>query len=286
MTDLGFSQARLQRIDQHLSANYIDTGKLAGAQVTVFRRGHIAHQTSLGMADAERKRRLEDDAIFRIYSMTKPITSIAFMMLVEEGKIALDDPVARYIPEWKDIGVFVAGSHDAGWITRPPAQPMRIIDLLRHTSGLTYGFQQRGNIDAAYRRLETESFNREGGIDQLIKDLAKVPLLFSPGESWNYSVSTDVIGYLVGKLSDRPLDEVLKDRIFDPLEMVDTGFFVPPEKAHRLAACYEMTPKGPALFDDPTTSPFLRPPKLLSGGGGLVSTSADYLRFSRDRKST
>jgi CubicO group peptidase (beta-lactamase class C family) len=278
---LGFSPRHLQRIDRFLTERYIDPGRLAGAQVTVFRRGHLAHQATLGLADAERGRRLEEDAIFRIYSMTKPIVSLAFMMLVEEGKVALDDPVARYIPAWKDQGVFVAGSQDAGWMTRPPAQPMRIVDLLRHTSGLTYGFQQRTNIDQAYRRLHMENFDREGGLDGMIADLAKVPLQFDPGSHWNYSVSTDVVGYLVGKLSDRPLDEVLKDRIFDPLGMVDTGFHVPAEQAHRLGACYELRAGNRALQDDPQTSPFLKAPSLISGGGGLVSTSADYLRFAR-----
>jgi CubicO group peptidase (beta-lactamase class C family) len=161
------------------------------------------------------------------------------------------------------------------------AQPMRIVDLLRHTSGLTYGFQQRTNIDQAYRRLHMENFDREGGLDGMIADLAKVPLEFDPGSHWNYSVSTDVVGYLVGKLSDRPLEEVLKDRIFDPLGMVDTGFHVPAEQAHRLGACYELSEGKRVLQDDPENSPFRKPPSLYSGGGGLVSTSADYLRFAR-----
>jgi CubicO group peptidase (beta-lactamase class C family) len=278
---LGFDPQRLQRIDRFLTERYIAPGKLAGAQITVFRRGHVAHQATLGMADAERRLPLAEDAIFRIYSMTKPITSIAFMMLVEEGKIALDDPVSRYIPAWKDLGVFVAGSQDAGWMSRPPAQPMRIVDLMRHTSGLTYGFQQRTNIDQAYRRLHLDAFDRDGGLEGMIADLGKVPLQFDPGAHWNYGVSTDVLGYLVAKLDDRPFDEALRARILEPLGMVDTGFHAPAEKADRLSACYEMRGGKAALQDDPQTSPYRTPPKVLSGGGGLVSTSADYLRFAR-----
>ena len=277
---LGFDLRRLDRIGAFLESEYVAPQKLAGAQVTVFRHGEVAYSTTLGLADLERGTPLKPDAIFRIYSMTKPITSIAFMMLVEEGKVALDDPVAKYIPEWKGLGVFAAGTLD-GWLTRPPSAPMRIVDLLRHTSGLTYGFQQRGNIDQAYRRLHLEEFNNPGGLDGMIADLAKLPLQFSPGESWNYSVSTDVLGYLVGKISGQPFERFLQERIFDPLGMVDTGFCVPPEKADRLPACYTLTPRGRELLDDPKTSLCLAPPSLVSGGGGLLSTSADYLRFAR-----
>src|SRR3982751_854862 len=146
----GMSQAALDRVENHLKQRYIDTERFPGAQLLVYRRGKIAHSSVQGFADLERKAPVKDDTIFRIYSMTKPITSVAFMMLVEEGRVAIDEPVHKYIPEWKNLGVFLAGSHPA-FLTRPPTRPMQIVDLLRHTSGLTYGFQQRSNVDAGYR---------------------------------------------------------------------------------------------------------------------------------------
>jgi CubicO group peptidase (beta-lactamase class C family) len=245
-----------------------------------------------GFADLERKAPVKDDTIFRIYSMTKPITSVAFMMLVEEGRVTLDEPVHKYIPEWKNLGVFQAGTGSA-FLTKPPARPMQIVDLMRHTSGLTYGFQQRSNVDAAYRDKQIGAVEKAGTLDTMIADLAKIPLEFSPGEAWNYSVSTDVIGYLIGKISGIPFEQFLKQRIFDPLGMADTDFFVPAGKAHRFAACYNADPGGMMSFhaaekkggltlqDDPTTSSFLTKPSFISGGGGLCSTAADYLSFCR-----
>jgi CubicO group peptidase (beta-lactamase class C family) len=277
----GMSKAALDRIDAHLKHRYIDAGRFPGTQLMVYRRGKVVHSSVQGLADVERKAPVKDDTIFRIYSMTKPITSVAFMMLFEEGRVALDEPVLKYIPEWKNLGVFQAGTAPA-FLTRPPSRPMLIVDLLRHTSGLTYGFQQRSNVDAAYRELKIGEIEKAGTLQSMIEDLAKIPLEFSPGEAWNYSVSTDVIGYLIGKISGKPFEQFLKERIFDPLEMNDTGFFVPAEKAHRLAACYSADGKGGmTLQDDPTTSSFLQPPSLISGGGGLCSTAADYLTFSR-----
>jgi CubicO group peptidase (beta-lactamase class C family) len=288
----GMSRIALDRIDEHLKRRYIDAGRFPGTQLVVHRRGQIVHSSMLGFADLERKVPLKDDTIFRIYSMTKPITSVAFMMLVEQGLVALDEPVHWYIPEWKSLGVFQAGVAPA-FVTRPPARPMQIVDLLRHTSGLTYGFQQRSNVDAAYRDRQIGTIELAGTLDSMIADLAKIPLEFSPGEAWNYSVSTDVIGYLIGKISGVPFERFLKERIFDPLGMVDTDFFVPAEKAHRLAACYNAAAAGMmpvhspsakgslTLQDDPATSPCLSPPSFISGGGGLCSTATDYLTFCR-----
>src|ERR1700724_4601744 len=253
-----------------------------------------ASPESAGMSKAALDRRIavKDDTIFRIYSMTKPITSIAFMMLVEEGRVALDEPVHKYIPEWKNLGVFVAGTAPA-FLTKPPSRPMLIVDLLRHTSGLTYGFQQRSNVDAAYREMKIGEVVKAGTLSSMIADLAKIPLEFSPGAAWNYSVATDVIGYLIEKISGMPFEAFLKERIFDPLGMNDTDFFVPTEKVHRFAACYSADPQGGMTFhaadrkggltlqDDPATSFFLAPPSLISGGGGLWSTAADYLTFCR-----
>jgi CubicO group peptidase (beta-lactamase class C family) len=256
--------------------------------VQVWRRGALALDEVLGLADRERNRPLEKDAIFRIYSMTKPVTSVAFMMLVEQGLVALDDPVAKFIPGWANLGVFAAGT-DAGWATTPPARPMLMIDLLRHTSGLTYGFQMQGNIDAAYRKLKVAEDLRLGTLQEFIDKLAKLPLVFSPGESWNYSVSTDVLGYLVETISGMPFADFLERNIFQPLGMVDTAFTVPADKKHRLTACYAAGVLGsravkagpPPLQDDPETSPYLTPTDFPSGGGGLTSTMADYMRFAR-----
>ena len=285
----GMSAAALDRIEGHLKQRYIDAGRFPGTQLMVYRRGKIVHSSSQGFPDVERKAAVKDDTIFRIYSMTKAITSVALMMLVEEGRVALDEPVHKYIPEWKNLGVFVAGSSPA-YLTKPPSRPMQIIDLLRHTSGLTYGFQQRSNVDAGYRE---KKIAEAGTLQSMIDDLARMPLEFSPGEAWNYSVSTDVIGYLVGKISGKPLEQFLKERIFNPLGMNDTDFFVSADKAHRFAACYSADPQGGMTFhaterkgtltlqDDPTRSSFLSPPSFISGGGGLCSTSADYLTFCR-----
>src|SRR5580692_3036822 len=233
----GMSKAAFDRIDHHLRERYIEAGRFPGTQLLVYRRGQLVHSAVQGFADLERKVPVKDDTIYRIYSMTKPITSVAFMMLVEEGRVALDEPVHKYIPEWKDLGVFQAGTA-AGFLTKPPSRPMLIVDLLRHTSGLTYGFQQRSNVDAAYRELKIGEVEKSGTMQSMIDDLARMPLEFSPGEAWNYSLSTDVIGYLVEKISGKPFEQFLRERILDPLGMNDTDFFVPPGKAGRFAACY------------------------------------------------
>src|SRR6266403_1214789 len=277
----GMSKPAFDRVEAHLKHRYIDAGRFPGTQMLVYRRGKIVHSAVQGFADVERKSPMKDDTIFRIYSMTKPITSVAFMMLFEEGRVALDEPVHKYIPEWKNLGVFQAGTLPA-FLTKPPSRPMLIVDLLRHTSGLTYGFQQRSNVDAAYREAKIGEVVKAGTLETMIADLAKVPLEFSPGTAWNYSVSTDVLGYLIGKISGEPFDEYLRSRIFKPLGMVDTDFFVHEGDQSRFSACYAVTPKNPMmLFDDPTRSAYLQAPSLCSGGGGLVTTCADYLRFAR-----
>lgn len=278
---VGLSSARLQHLDRHIQQRYLDSGRLPCALTLIERRGELAHLSLQGHMDVERARPLTQDALFRIYSMTKPITSVAVMMLVEEGRIALDDPVHRYIPQWRNLGVYEAGFIGT-FRTRPAAAPMRIVDLLRHTSGLTYGLQQRTNVDAAYRKFGFGDPAGAGTLEAMIEGLAKIPLEAPPGEVWNYSVATDVLGYLVGKVSGLPFEEFLRQRIFQPLGMVDTDFQVPAEKASRLAACYVATPEGRMkLQDDPHDSSYLKPPPFVSGGGGLVSTAADYLRFCR-----
>jgi CubicO group peptidase (beta-lactamase class C family) len=282
MNSQGFNPARLAAIDDFLDANYIATGRLPGTLTLVARRGEVVHLGVRGMADVERKVPLANDTIFRIYSMTKPLTSVAFMMLVEEGKVALDDEVARYIPAWKKLGVYVAGTHRTGFRTNPPTAPMRIIDLLRHTSGLTYGFQLRTNVDGAYRAAKIGEIEKSGTLDTMIADLSKIPLEFTPGTAWNYSVATDVLGYLIQVISGQKFEDFLSERILVPLGMTDTGFHVPAAKASRFAACYAPTPTGAMeLQDDPATSPYLAVPGFVSGGGGLVSTAADYFKFAQ-----
>ena len=286
---VGMSKTALDRLEAHLKSRYIDAGRFPGTQLLVYRRGKVVHSVVQGFADLERRVPVRDDTIFRIYSMTKPITSVAFMMLFEEGRVALDEPVHKYIPEWKNLGVFVAGTSPS-FLTRPTSRPMQIVDLLRHTSGLTYGIQQRSNVDAAYRE---KKIAEAGTLQGMVEELAQIPLEFSPGEAWNYSVSADVLGYLIGKISGRPFEQFLKERIFDPLGMADTGFYVPSAKAARFAACYSADPPGKLMFrpterkgtltllDDPTKSAYLSPPSFVSGGGGLVSTASDYLTFCR-----
>ena len=273
-------KSRLSRLDGFLQQRYVDSGRLAGTVTLVSHQGRIVHTSVVGQMDRERAKPMREDTIFRIYSMTKPITSVAFMMLVEDGLVALDDPVHRFIPEWRDLGVYLAGLPGA-FQTRRTSSPMRMIDLLRHTSGLTYGFQQRTNVDAAYRKLGIG--NIEGtplSLNAMIAALAHIPLEFSPGEAWNYSVSTDVLGYLVGKISGIPFEDFLQQRILGPLGMEDTAFLVPAQKAERFAACYAFDAKGKVVLqDDPAKSKYLAPPILVSGGGGLVGTAADYLKF-------
>ncbi|HMO47294.1 MAG TPA: serine hydrolase domain-containing protein [Rubrivivax sp.] len=279
---VGMCSARLARIDRFLAERYIDSGRLPCAQLQIARGGQLVHQTVLGKASLESGTPLVEDSIVRIYSMTKPITSVAFMMLVEEGLVALEDPVHRFIPSWRNLGVYVGGGvglpgTPAGWLTRPTDAPMRIVDLLRHTSGLTYGFQNRTNVDAAYRANKIDPLARTDGLQGFVDALAEVPLEFSPGTAWNYSVSADVLGYLVQQISGQPFEQFLQQRIFDPLGMRDTAFFVGDSKASRLAQCYLKGGDGKLI--PAQLGSFREPPAAPSGGGGLVSTAADYMRF-------
>ncbi len=280
MIRAGLNLDRLSHIEHIYGENYVKNGRLPCALTVVYRRGEIAHWSKQGFADIERKVPLQDDTIFRIYSMTKPLTSVAFMMLLEEGKVALDTPVHRVIPEWRDLKVYEAGFMET-FRTRRTDRPMLMIDLLRHTSGLTYGFQQRTNVDAAYRKLKIGEIEKTGTLEDMVQKLATVPLEFSPGRFFNYSVSTDILGYVIGKLANEPFEVFLKRRLLDPLGMKDTGFHVPEGKHHRLAANYAPAKGGMMLYDDPAKSTYLKPPSLVSGGGGLVSTAHDYLQFCK-----
>ncbi len=280
-TMTGFDTARLARIDSFVKENYLDNGKLPHAQVLVAHRGEIAHFSSQGTA-REGGKAIDEASLFRIASMTKPVTSIAFMMLLEEGKVALDTPVHRVLPEFREIGVYNGGGGGVPFATKPLTRSMLMLDLLRHTSGLTYGFQNRGNIDLAMREGKLENWHGNLDLDGFIGALGKLPLEFSPGDEWNYSVSTDVLGAVVARLEGKTLDQVFADRIFKPLGMDDTFFAVPDSKIDRLTDCYAFVPgKGKVMYDRGSESAWRRMPKLLSGGGGLVSTALDYHKFCR-----
>jgi CubicO group peptidase (beta-lactamase class C family) len=277
-TEAGFAPARLDRITEHLDTHYVRPGKIVGCQTLVSRHGHVAYFRSLGAMDRERARPMVDDAIFRIYSMTKPITSVALMTLYERGHFQLNDPLHRVIPEWKNMRVYVSGEGEA-METREPARPMTFRHILSHTAGLSYG-ATRHPADRAYGVQGVQRRNGETLRSFVVQTLAHVPLRYDPGDRWMYSFSTDVCAYLVEAISGKPFDQYLQETIFDPLGMRDTAFAVSAENASRLAANYQRQPdKSLALVDDPERSPFLRVPTFLSGGGGLTSTMADYYRF-------
>jgi len=283
----GFDAGRLQRIAAHLDQHYVSRGKIAGAQVAVGRRGKVAYRVSLGLRDRERNVPIGDDTIFRIYSMTKPLTSIALMQLFERGMFQLDDPVSRFYPSWKRHQVWVSGpSSDTAddMVTEPAHRGISFRDLLSHTSGLTYGGLLMGTevhpIDRVYQSNRIRSVGVPTSMDEFMEKLSSVPLRFQPGTAYQYSLATDACGALVEKISGQPFAEYLQEHILDPLGMHDTSFQVPAEKAHRFAANYQRNPdKTTTLMDDPATSIYLREPAFVSGGGGLAGTVADYTRF-------
>jgi CubicO group peptidase (beta-lactamase class C family) len=285
---IGLSAPRLARLDEVMRRRYVDSGRLPGLLTMVYRRGELAHTGMAGHIDLERGKPMREDAIFRIYSMSKPITAVALMMLVEEGLIGLDDDVATHIPAWKNLGVYATGMPNlvatapAAFVTTRVVRPMKVVDLVTHTSGLTYGFMNRTNVDRAYRHAHIAEPSAAGGLDAMIEALSSLPLEFSPGTAWNYSVAIDVMGYLVQKLSGMRFGEFLRTRLFEPLGMTDTAFWCPPEKLGRFASCYQPDGSGGIkVQDDAGASTYAAPPNLESGGGGLVSSAHDYLRFCR-----
>ena len=270
--DVGMSAEKLGRVSTTVQG-LVDEEKIAGASVLVARKGKVVFFETFGMMDKEAGKPVDEDTIFRFYSMTKPVTSVAVMMLVEQGKIGLDDPVSKYIEPFKGLKVYdESGAH------AEPAREMTVRDLLRHTSGLTYGFFGNTAVDKTYR--ENGILDRETSLDDMVEKLGAIPLLYQPGTRWHYGVSTDVLGYLVEKVSGESLDVFFERRIFAPLRMEDTAFYVPQDRADRFAVCYgPRLGKGLRVSDNPRKSEFLEKPGLLSGGGGLVSTAGDYLRF-------
>ena len=283
---VGLSSERLARLDAVMKKRYVDSGMLPGILTQIYRKGQHVHTGMAGHMDLERSKPMQEDAIFRIYSMTKPITAVALMILVEDGMIGLDDDVHTYIPEWKNLGVYASGvstlvpGMPERFLTTPPVRPMKVIDLATHTAGLTYGFLMRTAVDAAYRRHKINDFQTPGGLEGMIQQVAELPLEFSPGTQWNYSISIDILGYLIEKVSGMAFGEFLRTRLFEPLGMVDTGFHCPPEKISRFSSCYVPGEAGGLkLQDDAQKSSYAKPPLLESGGGGLVSTIQDYMKF-------
>ncbi len=273
---VGLSPSRLARIGQHFNG-YVDQGKLPGYLVMVARRGQPAYLHHYGLADVARQQPIAQDTIFRIYSMTKPITSVALLQLYEQGRFQLDNPVARFIPAFKDLEVYAGHNHNGDIYRTDADREMTIRDLFTHTAGLTYGNKADHPIEALYQERKMN----EGSLADLVEKLSTVPLLFSPGTQWNYSFATDVLGYLVEVISGQPLDQYFAEHIFGPLGMVDTGFHVPAAQHQRFAANYAPQDGKLQLIDDPTTSSYRQPPVRFSGGGGLVSTCADYFRFAQ-----
>ncbi|WP_419839436.1 serine hydrolase domain-containing protein [Candidatus Poriferisodalis sp.] len=299
--EAGFDASRLDRIATHLN-RYVDDGRLPGVSVLLTRGGQIAYTHRYGDRDCERSLPVTSDTIYRIYSMTKPIVSVAAMQLYEQGHFQLKDPISRWIPAFANARVFTGGNV-MQYQTREPAGEVTVHSLMTHTSGLTYDFHFANEVDALYR---ANGFNwgAPGNLEETCEALASLPLLFDPGTEWNYSYSTDVLGRIVELVSGQSLDDYLVEHVTGPLGMVDTGFEVPPADAERFAANYTTAtlaaraaagntgPSMPAyrpddpglvrtLMDDPRTSAYLGPPKILSGGGGLVSTMGDYHRFTQ-----
>ena len=273
----GFNTSRLNRITDHLNHHYIDRQKIAGCQVLVARHGQIAYQKNFGFMDIERAKVMQDDSIFRIYSMSKPITSIALMQLYERGLFQLNDPIHRIVPSWKNPRVFIEGA-GASMQTRAAQQPITFKHVLTHMAGLSYG-DTRHPVDQLYRDHQVVRTNGED-LSSFVEKLSKMPLHFNPGERWRYSYATDVCGHLVEVLSGQRLDDYLQEHIFSPLDMVDTAFSVSADSRTRFAANYaRQSDRSLKLIDDPLSSDYLNPPSFLSGGGGLTGTTSDYFKF-------
>ncbi len=273
---VGMSSEKLALITSVMQKK-VENGNIAGAITIVARHGKIVYWEAVGLADLNTKKPMNPDALVRMYSMSKPITSVAVLMLVEQGKLGLDEPLAKYLPAFEKVQVFQE-LKDGELLLEKPKRPISIRDLLRHTSGLTYGFFGNTPIDLQYRKADVLSLDSTLA-DAAIK-LSEIPLLYQPGTRFNYSVSTDVLGRVVEVASGQAFDQFLKQHILTPLEMKDTGFFVPENKLNRFTANhgYELT-GALRVTEAPQQSRYRKAPKLFSGGGGLVSSAEDYLRF-------
>ena len=274
---VGLSAERLARIGPWMR-RWVDSGRLPGMSVTVLRHGRVAYQECHGQADRERGTAMAPDTVVRIYSMTKPLASVALMMLYEEGRFQLDDPISAVLPAFARMQVWDGEGRDPV----PAERPITYRDLLTHTSGLTYGFMQATPVDAMYRDGGVDFQTADATLGEVVDRAAALPLLAQPGAAWNYSIATDVVGHLVAMLSGQSFGDFLQSRVLAPLGMADTAFHCPPEKQARFAANYARGEDGGlVLIDDPATGRFAQPRAIQSGGGGLVSTAGDYLRFCR-----
>lgn len=277
---VGLDAAQLARLDRHFE-RYVDDGRLAGWHIVVARNGEVAHSTTYGQRDVTSGAPVTPDTLWRIYSMTKPVTSVAAMMLWEEGRFELTDEVSRWLPEFADMRVYDKGSIGKPY-TVPAVEPIRIWHLLTHTSGLTYGFMQTSVVDALYRAAGFDVVPQPGvDLAAACRAWAQLPLLFQPGTKWGYSVATDVLGRLIEVISGQSLDEFFQQRIFAPLGMTDTRWWVQGDDVERLATLYIPTGTGGVTEFSMLGDEALKPPAMLSGGGGLISTAADYHRFTQ-----
>ena len=271
--DVGLSSEVLARIGPAMQA-LVDSGRTAGVMTLVARRGEIVHWEATGWRVLGEDR-LEPDDVFRIYSMTKPVTSVAVMLLVEEGRLSLDTPLADVLPAFARVQVYDGGG------LRPPARPILIRHLLSHTAGLGYGDIGRTPVDSLYRAARLGVWGTAGNLERTVDAIASLPLIFDPGTRWNYSMGVDVLGRVVEVVSGRPLDEFFRERIFEPLGMDDTGFHVQPEDLDRFTAAYAPSPNGLRVGESNVDGQHTRPAQWFSGGGGLTSTASDYLRFAQ-----
>ncbi|MBE0696320.1 MAG: beta-lactamase family protein [Anaerolineaceae bacterium] len=284
--DVGLSASRLARIRPAMQF-YLDASLAPGFQIAIARRGKLAFTDCFGWQDCETSLPLRDDAIFRIYSMTKPIATTALMILVEEGRVLLNQPVSRYIPAFKDLKVLAsAPAQPGGALALEPLQgEITILDLARHTSGLGYGLFADSPVEDLFRGAGFFDYAKLIGtvpLAEMVERITELPLANQPGARWRYSIAIDVIGRLVEIISGRAFGEFLKERIFDPLGMVDTGFFVPPARLDRFTTMYSPGPAGTILpLDRPDDSPYTNPQATQAGGSGLVSTTTDYLRYAQ-----
>lgn len=271
--EAGLDPDRLEHIATHLNHRYLEPGKIAGAQVAIVRNGVVGHFASFGLRDRERELPVVDNTIWRIYSMTKPITGVAIMTLFEQGHFQLDDPVDRWIPEWKNMTV--AEPDGKGGTRIVPAEtPPTIRHILSHTSGIGYGPENRDLV------IGQRDWLADHDLESMAKQFGDWPLRFPPGKGWLYSHGMDIAARLVEIMAGMPYDEYLATAIFEPLGMTDTGFWVDADRVDRFAACYgRNSRKELVLIDDPTESSYLSKPRLFNGGGGLVSTTADYVQF-------
>jgi CubicO group peptidase (beta-lactamase class C family) len=284
--EVGFSASRLSRLGMWMQS-YIDQNKLAGLIAVVARCGKVVYLERSGMMDVEAAKPMQFDTIFRIYSMTKPITSVALMMLYEEGRFQLNDPVSKFIPKFADVKVF-AGATEEGIELDELEREITIWHLLTHTAGLTYDFFEDSPVDAMY--LEADLHQPDRTAEEVVHKIVKLPLVHQPGSAWRYSMATDVLGYLIEVISGMTLDVFFEEKILKPLGMEDTDFYVPEAKLDRFATEYgpstgsgqaPMENGGMELLDAPATSQYTKPPRFLSGGTGLVSTASDYMRFTQ-----